>query len=262
MSDSAGELWIVKVSNSIWGGNSLANELIGSRLCTALGLPVPECRLLSLSRSLFNDPDYVSYLDCERFCPENLHFATRYLPEAKKADMMEYPPSTLSSCVINKADCLGMLLFDIWAMHVDRRQALFSIEPNGIRATFFDHGELFGGHSWQSNYVSVNGGFVQRVALDFLQQGGRCDDWIAQMQMIIPSALRSTLAELPNRWSTGDIGGLLKILDYRLANLHRLVNDSLRNLRTRVDQDMELEPVRTQVLQLLTPDGKLSWHSL
>lgn len=94
-----------------------------------------------------------------------MHFASWYLPDAFGREFYECIPPTLKYMIRGSSELLGMFIFDVFAMHRDRRQVLFRIELDGLHPTFFDNSHLFGGPSGLKGDILIDGRLSQQIAL-------------------------------------------------------------------------------------------------
>ncbi len=247
------KLWVVKFKNDLQGPNALANDLIGSKLCRALGLPVPEHKIIFVDSAFCKD-GRVWFKTPLGGCPgePGFHFASRYVPEATGKEAFEMIPSALRSSVRNVPECLGMFLFDVWALHTDSRQALFTSRDDGFYPTFFDHSHLFGGPHGNVSTFAVDGRMLQRLALRSYQQSSLHEAWIVKMEKILPTALKQAVVETPDDWYPGDVKLLSAMLLDRLENLSSLVTVAFAEVRAHIEKmqtnRQEVEPAGFRIV--------------
>ena len=230
MRDIEGKLWVVKPKSLLQGPNALANEFVGSELCRALGLPIPDSKTMCMNESSQDLRSWLHSSSGKLPVEPGLHFASRYLPDATGTDVYEIIPPTLRSAVQDQSECLGMFIFDVWAIHTDRRQALFCLRGSKLVPTFFDNSHLFGGPHWQSANPQIYPFMLQRVAMHWQQETGEADGWITRMQSLIPAALERAIGQIPACWFEGNLQVLMTRLLYRLDELHTLVETAFAEL--------------------------------
>jgi hypothetical protein len=146
---SDGKRYILKCFGNPQGSNTLFHEALGSQIARALELPVPNWRPLYVSNDFIDaHPDLsFSWSGRARTRPiAGLHFGSAYLDAEPGGEVYEVIPSSWFSRIANREDFVRMLLLDLWTDHLDRRQALFGRQSNSktLRATFVDHGQMFG----------------------------------------------------------------------------------------------------------------------
>ena len=209
--------------------NLLANELLGTAVAGAVGLPVPPATIVILTeqflrtRTAFNPTGLQSAPHVE----PGLHFGSKLVGSAPDSYVpINYLPPSRAESVRNRKDFLGMYLLDLWAHHLDSRQAIFveSRLGKGINATFIDHGAMFGGPEWQFDksrtvrsckLLSLYPKVCNRKAIN---------SWTTKFRENIPKALDTTLTRLPPPWFTGDIHAVFELLHLRLRDLELLID--------------------------------------
>ena len=263
--DEQDRLWATKLKRKSTLDNELANEFIGSYLCKMLGLPVPEARVLRIPQDFLADENFYSEDSREWISPyQGDHFASRFLPNCFRSAMAEIVPPTLHSKILNLDECVGMFVFDVWALNTDCRQALFEVTAAGLRATFIDHGSLFGGASWQEAALRIDTRCSRRAVLNAPDLASRLEDWVLRMQYVIPGAFADALDQLPEGWSYGDVTHLRSVFLRRLRRLRDYIAKALMELFQKTEQ-MVADPVFSSLGQdvlMLSPDGSSAWYPI
>ncbi len=255
VADSDERLWIVKLHNSPRCGNSLANEVIGVHLCDSVGLPSVPRATIEIADDFFEDKrTWFNTLHGLQRPSGGLHFASRCLQDLTRTMVFDFVPSTLRPFVTSEFDCLGMFIFDVWAVHTDVRQALYRKNGATLVPTFIDHGHLFGGPYWQSEKINISGHFLQKIALDASQHKQSVARWIATMQSILPLSLDHAITLVPATWYTGDVDHLRTRLNQRLGMLPLLVAQAMGILQAR------LEYTHLSGRRVLSPRMSPSWQ--
>lgn len=253
------ELWVLKLRQRSKANNRLANELFGAHLCHTLEIPVPRSKAIFLPQDFVDDPRVWFKSSSEPRRPEaGLHFASRYLPQVTGHEMYEQVPSTLAPRIRNVFDCVGIFVFDVWAMHLDERQTIFDLENRWLQATFIDNGEIFGGSQWCGNSTSINAKSARRAVLTSENLQSDLHVWVQRLEERIPSALFQAAAGLPQEWYSGNLTSLLDRLMVRLNRLTSHVAQAVDVLLQRVEissayaQDL---PMGGRCILALEPDG-------
>jgi len=144
---SDGLLYVVKFANNLQGPNLPFNESMGCELFRACGLPVPEWTPLVLTDAFLdqNPGSWIETAEGQLLPAAGFCFGSRYLGGSDVRLLEILPGSSIGRVRNDKAFWFAWLI-DICAEHVDNRQALFVEDATGVlKATFIDHGHLFGG---------------------------------------------------------------------------------------------------------------------
>jgi hypothetical protein len=221
--DSEDAAWVMKADRRVLHEYGLINELLGWEFCHRLGIPASPYKLVELpdARNTGNGATFVERRTTARLC-----FLSRYVPDLEPGRCCDLLPSVYLSRVKNKHACLGMFIFDIWADHRDRRQAVFSDTGDGLKATFIDNTHLFGGVTRNDEYCPGRLSSVEIVALSAVYEDGLLDRWIESMRRVLPSALKLTLELLPSEW---------RAIQKRDYGFERKFNERLEQLEDLVD---------------------------
>jgi hypothetical protein len=127
-----GLLYVLKFAHNLQGPNLLFNEVMGTELYRACGLPVPEWRPLLLTDSFLDrNPSCWFEADGESIRPlAGLCFGSRFLATGEDSPLEILPGSHFARVANRHAFGLAWLI-DICAQHSDNRQALFLHRPGG-----------------------------------------------------------------------------------------------------------------------------------
>jgi hypothetical protein len=153
---SDSHFYVVKFPQNPQGSNLVFNEVAGSELYRACGLPAPQWKPL-----LITDEFIDSHPDCWFQGPDGLIrpkaglcFGSRYLGESGR--VYEVLPATWFDRISNRTDFWLAWIIDVDARHTDNRQAIFVERSNGaVRAVFVDQGSMFGGATGRENSHDV-----------------------------------------------------------------------------------------------------------
>ena len=198
--DSAEALWVMKDAACPKEMYRLVNETLGWEFCHMLGIPFPDYRLVQVHHSCFDKPGAWFQMNQRRRPKSGLHFCSRFIPDRDSAKAYEQLPGVFLNQVSNRDECLGMFVFDVWADHQDRRQAIFTQTESGLKATFIDNTHLFGGPDRNCVYGPSRLSAVELVALAAATNQEDLQHWIARTRRIMPQALDRTLSFLPCEW--------------------------------------------------------------
>ena len=259
--DSQNRMWIIKAWNSHSYDNALANEMLGSHLCRAVGLASPECKKILIEDRYFDYRGTWLVTDSGLKKPEaGVHLASRFYPDIENTEVMEFMPPTLRSRFVDRQNCLGMALFDAWANHADRRQSLFYRQGDNMCASFIDHSHIFGGPLWKrGGRCHTPANFVQRVATEEYKEP-EVSGWIKRMQDILPAAFAEVIPQIPSHWYHGDIFTLKQFYLKRLHRLHLLMAEIVLLVQNRAYGTIETERSFSDFpIRLLSERGTDLW---
>jgi hypothetical protein len=144
---SDGLLYVLKFARNPQGPNLLFNEVIGTELYKAFGLPVPEWRPLLLTDSFIdsNPACWFESIDGPIRPSAGLCFGSRFLGQPAES-VWEILPGSYFGRICNRHAFALAWMLDVCANHCDHRQALFVRLPDGrLQAVFIDHSHMFGG---------------------------------------------------------------------------------------------------------------------
>ncbi len=259
--DADRKLWVLKPNNCLQGPNALANEFIGSELMRTLGIRTPESKCIHLDVGSFAQPEAMLNTPCGRTSVAGgMHFMSRYVPDAIGSDVYEFIPPTLQSMLKDQSQILGMFVFDTWAIHSDRRQALFSIEESKLSPTFIDNSHLFGGPDWKCTKAYIYPQMLERVALQWERTTQASEDWVTRMQNVIPDALERAVTLAPTTWFQDDVRALVAKLLHRLDDLSFLIRSALAEVECRLENISGVEQLhRGSDFRILSHRGTARW---
>ena len=244
--------YIVKMSGNPKGGNTLANEVLGSMIIGAVGLPVAEGRAIYISdRFIDGEPDLWFDLPSGSRRPEvGLHFGSLLVGQPSgPARPSEYLSPSRVETITDRSAFLGMYILDVWANHQDNRQAIFLKTSNDKQEFFFiDHGQMFGGSGWNFQERPGMARHLEGSVYAQLWNEKRVSAWISHFRTILPDILGFAASIIPSQWYNGDLHGLTKELSHRVRHLAELVRKDLTNT-----QHFTLQEIQNDALRLSDP---------
>jgi hypothetical protein len=216
------------------GPNVLANEALGVILLSGLGLQVPPYRALTINlKTVPLFPELTMETAEEvRFPACGVHFGSEFLGNSE-VDLYDFIPDSHQREVRNAEQFAAIDLFDLWAIHKDRRQCVYQRTKGkgAYEAFFIDNGHLFGGPSWSEvdhrhrRDWSLNG---QAPELE----GESTERWLTLFESRIPTLLREAVALVPQEWCKDDIKDVCTRLILRLGTLRAMVDQGLEAMST------------------------------
>ncbi len=141
-----GHVYVVKPQLENEVSNLHFNEAAGTELYRAFGLNVPDWKPLLITDSFIAEMGNAR-VEEDQSAPlrAGLAFGSRFLGEAGCRLLAVLPGSSLDH-IENRWSLWSAWMIDICARHADNRQVLFTESADRrIKATFIDHGHLFGG---------------------------------------------------------------------------------------------------------------------
>ena len=241
--------YVVKMLGNPQGPNVLANELLGSIIADAVGLPVAEGRLIHISHHFIDsEPDMWFELPYGRKRPEaGLHFGSLLVGQPFGPQRpSEYISRSRIKTITNRDAFLGMYILDVWANHQDNRQAvLLRRSDDDTQEVFFiDHGHMFGGSEWSFKERSGVALHLESSVYSGLWQDEIVSSWISHFRTALPEVLCWVSSIVPSQWYNGDLRSLFEGLIHRLSNLTELVQMDATKSRQFVHQNSENDTLR------------------
>lgn len=221
---SDGHCYVIKSTENCQGQNVPFNEALGSLLASNLGIPVPVWAPVTVGAH-FIEQNWIPWsLEGRRLPQPGVYFGSRFLDSSRERSVYQMIPDNWVRFISNPASFIGMLVLDIWAENLDRRQALF-VQPRGSRwlnPVFIDQGHFFGGPQggqrltadWACLYHErgVYGGQLTKKALG---------PWLRRVDEVSARTLDEMIDTIPEAWKRGiDTKALIHRLNCRRASLY------------------------------------------
>lgn len=143
---SDGKQYVVKFANNLQGPNVLCNEVLGTEIYRAIGLPSPAWKPIAVTER-FIEENPASWFEgpSGRIRPEaGQCFGSELIGNATSS-LFEILPGPYWGRVSNRLDFWLAWVVDLCAEHWDNRQAVFLEDCGVLYAIFIDHGHMFGG---------------------------------------------------------------------------------------------------------------------
>ncbi len=219
-------LYVVKLNNNQQGPNLLANEVLGSELLHAVGLPTPSWKPIFISENFIkkNPSLHFELQFGSRKVRSGIHFGSQFISRTAGGEVYDFLPSSFCNRIVNREDFLGIYIFDVWANHRDHRQAVFSTRQTNraINAHFIDNGHLFGGPHWDFRDKPGAAMCLDRNLYTTTWQESDVDAWISRFETSIPQSLSRVTQQVPQDWYNGNIDELISCLLFRSSDLSNL----------------------------------------
>jgi hypothetical protein len=240
--------YVVKMTGNPRGENALANEVLGSMIVGAVGLPVAEGRAIYISdRFIDGEPDLWFELPSGTRRPyAGLHFGSLLVGQTSgPARPSEYISRSRVETITNRSAFLGMYILDVWANHQDSRQAIFLKTSNDKQEVFFiDHGQMFGGSGWSFQECPGTAYHLEGSVYAKLWHEKTVSSWISHFRTILPEILGFSASIIPSQWYNGDLCRLVEELSHRVCNISELVQKDVTNTQHFTPQEIENDTLR------------------
>jgi hypothetical protein len=235
---SDSNLYVVKFSNNPQHVRVLANELLATRLATAVGLAVPPCDVIEVSEWLIqNTPDLT--IEQRRGalpCQAGLHFASRWVGGLMPGQTVDYLPQEQLLEVRNLAEFAGMLALDKWTCNINGRQAVFQKgrRERRYKATFIDQGYCFHAGDWKFIDASLAGVFAENTVYREVTGWPSFEPWLSRIESLPAETAWGIAEAIPPEWYGGDLSALedlLARLQARRARVRELITGFRESVR-------------------------------
>jgi hypothetical protein len=217
-----GKLWVVKFQNNPQHMRVLANELIATRLATAVGLSVPATDVIEVSEWLIANTPRM-YIDLGRNvrerCMPGLQFGAQFVGGQMPGQVMDYLPEQQLEDIRNLAEFAGMLCIDKWTGNSNGRQAVFERGPRErrYRATFIDQGYCFNAGEWNFPDSPLRGVFLRNTVYAKVTGWESFEPWLGRIERMEAAALWSIADAVPPEWYGGDPATIERLMEQLLA---------------------------------------------
>lgn len=119
--------YVVKFQNNPQHSRVLVNELLGTRLASRMGLPVPRVDVVEVNSELIRWTPALC-IEMPRSttpCNPGLQFGSSHPGDPRRMTLHDFLPDEQLREVDNLHDFAGMLVFDKWTCNTNGRQTLF-----------------------------------------------------------------------------------------------------------------------------------------
>jgi hypothetical protein len=235
---SDGELYVVKFTNNPQHRRILVNEWLASHFLRYLQIHVPDTALIEIRPDFIAEsPElYLSVGSRRETVPAGLHFGSRLSVHPDRVAIFDFLPDKLLGKIENRADFLGILVFDKWASNADSRQAVFfrarakawtplkGAAPAriGFFAQMIDHGFIFNGPHWQFADSPLQGLYFRTSVYDQAISLDSFQPWLAMAENMPSQVVDAAWKEIPREWLEDDEEELEKLLETLLKRRTRI----------------------------------------
>jgi len=240
-----GAFYVAKFLNNPQHRRILINEWLACAFLRYLQIYVPETALLELTPDFLeaNPELYFSIGPRREPVKPGLHFGSRMAVDPNRVAVFDFLPDKLLAKVENRADFLGMLVFDKWVGNADSRQAVFfraraknwtplkgeAPARVGFCAQMIDHGFAFNGPHWAFQDSPGQGLYFRTSIYDEVRSLDSFEPWLEMVANFPESVIDSAWKEIPREWLEDDEEPLEKLLETlleRRAQVRRLIGEA------------------------------------
>lgn len=243
-----GAFYVVKFTNNPQHRRILVNEWLSGVLLRYLQVYTPEMALIELTPEFIAaHPDLcIVYGSRREQPPPGIHFGSRTAVDPDRVAIYDFLPNTLLGKIENRADFLGIFIFDKWVGNADSRQAIFfrakarnwtplkgdAPARVGFFAQMIDHGFAFNGPHWSFADSPIQGVYFRTSVYQHVTSFDSFQPWLDMVRHFPNSVLDQAWKQIPRAWTEGDETDLEALLDQlwkRRNRVEALVEDVRRN---------------------------------
>jgi hypothetical protein len=234
-----GHCYVVKFLNNPQHRRILVNEWIASVFLRYLGISTPEAAVIRVTQEFLDQNPDVHFQLGSRREPVELgwHFGSRFPGNPARLVVYDFLPDTLLAQVENRAEFLGMLVFDQWMGNADSRQAIFfrarlrewlpahEAHPQrlGFVAQMVDHGFAFDGPHWRFGDSPLQGLYFRPGVYQGVRGLDDFQPWLDRIVNFPEAVVDQALKQVPPAWVVGDEDSLSQLCEGLLRRRKRVV---------------------------------------
>jgi len=231
--------YVTKFQNNPQHLRILANEMLGTVLAEALGLPAARADVVDVKAELIDATPELKLFQAGKWekCRPGFQFGSRFPGPLGLTQVYDLLPDDPLAEVENVADFAGMLLFDQWTCNTNGRQALFVSEParrRGYRAVMIDHGFCFNAGEWTFPDSPLRGLYHRQRVYAGVRGWASFEPFLERLDNLPARALDDAAAGVPPGWYNHDtdaMARLLEQLDRRRKRIRELITAARNSSR-------------------------------
>jgi hypothetical protein len=232
---SDNQFYVTKFRNNPQHIRILANEYLGTRFGTSLGLPMPEVRLIDVSEWLIHHSPELTIETAGMCvpCASGFQLGSRYVADPQQARVFDYMPESMLQTIVNLEDFPRVLVFDKWTGNCDGRQAVFVKQSTDrfYRAVFIDQGYCFNSGEWDFPDSPLRGIFARNSVYEGVTGWESFEPVLYRVEQIDLADLWNIVREIPQEWYQHDTEGMSRLAE-ALHKRQALVRDLITSFRT------------------------------
>ena len=227
MMASDGHPYVVKFQNNPQHVRVLANELLATKLGTALGLSVPQCEVVEVTdwlventRELTLEVEYGETVTCT----PGLQFGSRLVGGLMPGQTVDYLPEAQLAEVKNLHEFAGMLVLDKWTCNANGRQAVFHKRTRQKRyeATFIDQGYCFHAGEWKLKDAPLRGVYARNLVYASVVGWKSFEPWMERLKKLDPQVIWEIAENIPPEWYGGSLSEMEVLVERLLARREKV----------------------------------------
>jgi hypothetical protein len=221
-----GHAYVVKFQNNPQHLRVLANELMATRLATAIGLSAPACDVVEVTDWLIdNTPDLeVDFGSRRERCRPGHCFGSRLVGGLMPGHLLDYLPEEQLMEVRNLEEFAGVLALDKWTCNSNGRQAVFTRKQREKKYTgsFIDFGYCFNAGEWIFRDSPLRGVYARNVVYSGVRGWDSFEPWLSRIEALQPEAVWSIAETVPPEWYEGDASVIESLVEHLLRRRSRV----------------------------------------
>jgi hypothetical protein len=219
---SDGACYVTKFQNNPQHIRVLANEMLGTNLGVALGLPLPQVKVIEVSDWLIEHTEYlrINLGDSKIPCQSGKQLGSLYVGCVSSGMTFDYLPRELLERVRNVEDFPRVLVLDKWTCNADGRQAIFcrkTLRGQRHHALFIDQGYCFNAGEWSFPDYPLRGVYANNCVYQGVTGWESFEPALTRAEEMDPNTVWRCAAEIPEEWYEGDRDGLHGLVEALLA---------------------------------------------
>jgi hypothetical protein len=222
--------YVVKFRNNPQHLRVLVNELLGTRLASQIGLPVPATEVVDVGEWLIkNTPELHIQLEHRTVpCQPGLQFGSRYAVNPLEGQVSDFWPMGMLDRLRNVETFAGILALDKWTGNSDRRQAAFwkKSRDRKYSAAFIDQGCCFNAGEWTFPDHALHGVYPRNEVYRGVRGWASFEPWLSRIEQMEEDVVWTLACEIPPDWYSGqwdDLERLVRTLIARRGLVRELI---------------------------------------
>jgi hypothetical protein len=229
-----GNAYVVKFQNNPQHLRVLVNELMATKLASAIGLPAPACDVVEVTKWLVEN---TAELDLDlgsrrERCRPGHCFGSRLVGGLMPGHTVDYLPEEQLVEIRNLEAFAGVLALDKWTCNTNGRQAVFSRKQREKRytATFIDYGYCFNAGEWVFRDSPLRGVFARNPVYAGVTGWESFEPWLSRLETLTPDAVWGIAEMVPPEWYEGDVSAIEALVE-QLLKRRLLVRELVEGFR-------------------------------